>query len=405
MEYRVVDADTHINEPGDLWVNRVPAKLRERAPKVVKGGHGGEVWSWEDGLRSQSITPLCNVLGQSPVTWSLLTDNYAGFPAGAREGKARIKDMDVDMVDGHVLYPTYVMGGSHVYSPSRDGELINACVRAYNEWMSDLASYNSERLFGLATLPVTGVEDAMAEAKRAKDLPGIAGILLTAYPNGTTSPSPDDEPFWSLIEDLDIGVTIHVGFNEGGEVETAAESAESNGADKGDTMGNLTLARLNVERQAVSTIPVMSHFILGGVLERHPKMRLGVAEVGIGWIPFFLEQSTFNFVRHRFWTNTHLSLTPKEYFRRQCFATFQEDYYGLRNRDLIGVECLQWSSDYPHSGTDWPNSQTSIANQMRDIPEDEATLIVAGNAARHYGLDLDIKPFTGLRRSAPAGTG
>ncbi len=397
---RIVDSDTHINEPADLWQSRLPAALRDLAPKVLRGSHGGQVWSFEGGKRTASITPLCNVLGVSPVKWELLCQDYGDLPPGAGAPEPRLRDMDIDMVDAHVLYPTYVMAGAQVYS-KRDRGLQIACVRAYNDWISEFASYNPDRLYALGTLPVTGVEDALEEARRVRELPGIRAIQMTAFPNGSTQSNPSaDEPFWSLMEEMEMPCAIHVGFSEGGEIEAAGEAADER--ESKDSFGTLTLARLNQERLAVSTIPLMSQFILGGILERHPRLRLGLAEVGIGWIPFFLEQTTFNFMRHRFWTNDHLSMLPKDYFRRQCFATFQEDYYGLRNRDLIGVECLQWSSDYPHSGTDWPNSQNSITNQMRGIPEEEQRLILGGNALRMFGIDEAKLPSRGPGPAASA---
>jgi predicted TIM-barrel fold metal-dependent hydrolase len=146
---------------------------------------------------------------------------------------------------------------------------------------------------------------------------------------------------------------------------------------------------LNQERQAISTIPIMSHFILGGVLERHPGLRVGVAEVGAGWVPFFLEQTDDNFSRHRFWTNCKLSMLPSEYWHRQCFATFQLDRYAIRNRDLVGANTMMWSSDYPHSGADWPSSRVSIDSQMRGVPEEDQRLILYENALRLYGLTPD----------------
>ena len=382
MSYPIVDSDTHINEPPDIWQDRVAKRFKERAPKMVKAEHGGIAWSFENGEKLNSISPTCNVLGISAVQWTLFCDDFFKLSPGAYVPKERFKDMAIDMIDIHVLYPTYVMGGAQIYS-RKDRELQLACVRAYNDWISEFSSANPEKLWALATLPVTGVEDAMDEARRVKDLPGVKGIQLTAFPNGHETPRHDaDDPFWSLIEELDIPCTIHVGFQDGGEIEEmgAAEAMK-------DTMAKLTLPRLNTGRQAVPTIPILSHFILGGVFERHPKLRLGTAEVGIGWLPFFMEQSDFNYIRHRFWSKGHIDKMPSEYVRSNVSATFQEDYYGLRNRDLM-LNCITWSSDYPHCGTDWPNSKTSIKNQMRGIPDDEQQKILSSNAHRFFGVKM-----------------
>lgn len=387
MNYFIIDGDTHMNEPHDVWQSRVPSKLRDRAPKIERGEHG-EVWSYEGGERTRSVNLLCNIVGLSPTKWSLFCDSYSDLPKGAFYPEARLADMDIDMVTAHVLYPTYVMAGAQEYT-SKDRELQIACVQAYNNWMSEFCSVNPGRLLGLAMVPVTSVDDAITEAQRVRKLTGIQGILLTCWPNGSAVPDYNlDKRFWQVIEDLAIGCTIHVGFFGGGEAGTAQTSK------KEDSTSQITLPRLNVSRQGVNTIPIFSQLILGGVLERHPNLRIGVAEVGVGWIPFFMEQTDDNYQRHRFWTQSHLKMLPSEYLKRQLYATFQIDTYGVKNREFM-LNNIMWSSDYPHSGADWPNSRTNINNHLRGVPEDEQRKILSDNAMRLYNIRTDDLATTG----------
>ncbi|MEX2558223.1 MAG: amidohydrolase family protein [Actinomycetota bacterium] len=388
MDFPIIDADTHINEPPDLWEKRVPAKFRERAPRFADNPRGGKLWVFE--TRTQSITPLANAVGTSPVQWTLKSTGYEGLRSGAWDPIARLDDIAIDMVDIHVLFPTYVLAGASIFSHS-DRELQIACVRAYNDWISEFASAAPDRLIGLAILPVTGVDDAMAEAKRVRDLPCIRGVMLTNWPSGGDDPMHDEEDrFWSLAEELDLAIIVHVGFREGGEVETAGDAAEAQHDEKTkDATNKITLPFLNQERQAISMIPIMSHFILGGILERHPRLRVAAAEVGAGWVPFFLEQTDDNYNRHRFWTNCRLPMLPSDYWYRQCFATFQLDRYAIRNRDLVGPHTMMWSSDYPHSGADWPSSRASIDAQMQGVPAQEQRMILCENALRLFGLTVD----------------
>jgi predicted TIM-barrel fold metal-dependent hydrolase len=148
-----------------------------------------------------------------------------------------------------------------------------------------------------------------------------------------------------------------------------------------------TLPFINREKLAVDAMPILSEMILGGVLDRHPGLRFGLVEVGVGWIPFFMEQSDDNYLRHRFWTRTELSMPPSEFWARQCYATFQVDPYGLENRDRVGVETIMWSSDYPHAGSDWPYARERIGNQLRNVPDADRRLILSENAQRFYGID------------------
>jgi len=383
VNFKIVDGDTHIIEAPDLWQTRVSEKFREKAPILVKAPHGGAAWSYEGGKEIKSVSPTLNVLGISPVQWTLFCEGYEDLSPGAWVPEERIKDMAIDMIDTHIIYPSFVMGGAQVYS-RKDRELQIACVQAYNDWMNEFSMTDPDKLWGLATLPVTGVEDAMNEARRVKDLPGIRGIQITSFPNGHDVPQHDvDDPFWSLLEEIDMPALIHVGFSDGGEVEDmVAEEVVR------DSMAGLTLPRINHARQAVPTIPILSHFVLGGVFQRHPKLRLGLAEVGIGWLPFFMEQTDFNYVRHRFWSNGHLERLPSEYVQDHVWSTFQEDTYGLRSRELM-IEKIMWSSDYPHSGTDWPNSRQSIGNQTRGWSEDDKKAVLHSNGCTLFGIDSD----------------
>jgi predicted TIM-barrel fold metal-dependent hydrolase len=390
----IVDADTHINEPPDLWTKRMPAKLQDRAPRVIERANGSKAWTFE--TRQMTVTPLVNAVGTSPVQWTLMGDAYASGRPGGWDPAARLEDMAIDMVGAHVLFPTYVLGGGPAFSwTDRDYQV--ACVRAYNDWISEFASYAPNRFIAVGLTPSTGVDDMIAEAKRVSEMPGIRGLLLTTWPNGEDHPKhEEDDRFWSVAEDLNLAMIIHVGFQEGSEVEVASEAAEAKAAAPAgdeakteDRTKRITLPMLNQERQAISMIPLMSHFILGGVLERHPRLRIGAAEVGAGWVPFFLEQTNDNFTRHRFWTECKLSMLPSEYWYRQCFTTFQVDRYAIRNRDLVGVNTMMWSSDYPHTGADWPNSRTSIEAQLLGVPEDDARKLLCENVLRLYGLEVD----------------
>ena len=109
-------------------------------------------------------------------------------------------------------------------------------------------------------------------------------------------------------------------------------------------------------------------------------------ETGIGWIPHYTEWMDDNFLRHRFHTGVHLKRMPSEYFKENIWATFITDPHGIESRHQIGVDHIMWSSDYPHSNSDWPNSQRTIAYELRNVPEDERRKIVRDNAAKLYGL-------------------
>jgi predicted TIM-barrel fold metal-dependent hydrolase len=379
--FAVADADTHIIEPPDLWQKYMAAKYRDRAPRVVDAERG-QAWVFDD--QRISVTSLMNVAGRSPVTWQAIApDGYRGLRDGGGDPGARLADMGIDHVDLHVLFPSYTLIMARAQADAKGGPdrgFHLAFVEAYNNFVSDFCAFAPDRFIGLAIMPLTGIDDVMAELSRVGQLPGIRGVAPLNWPGGGSNPGADDERFWSALEELGWPCNVHIGFGEVGGADPDLPLEPS-------SMDRLVnMAVINRERTASSMMPILSEFILGGILERHPALKLALVETGVGWIPFWCEQTDDNFLRHRFWTKCDLSLMPSEYWQRQCVATFQIDHFGVRNRDVMGVHTICWTSDYPHSGADWPNSVRTIADQLRDVPDNEQAMIVGGNLKRIYGL-------------------
>ncbi len=131
--------------------------------------------------------------------------------------------------------------------------------------------------------------------------------------------------------------------------------------------------------------PIAS-FIFSGALQKHPKLHIVSVESGVGWMSFLVEWMDHVFQRHRSHTRSPLQELPSFYFHRQVHGTFIEDRAGIRERHHIGMNCIMWSNDYPHSNSLWPHSQEIIADHFQGVPEEEIRQIVCGNARALYGL-------------------
>jgi predicted TIM-barrel fold metal-dependent hydrolase len=264
------------------------------------------------------------------------------------------------------------------------------CTEAYNNWLSDFCSYDPDRLWGLAMIPMTGVDDAARELKRIRELVGIRGVLLAAWPNGSVT-SPDhavDDHFWAAAADLDMPVIVHVGFFDVADLETEGASTHED-AKPPDFM------TLGVPvRVGAPMIPVLSNLLAGGILDRHPSLRWGIAETGAGWIPFFLEQFDDVWYHHRFGfgkssPSSSYHCLPSELWCRQGFATMMRDRYAVANwNDPALINALSWSSDFPHTLTPWPNSRLDIEHQFGGLPEEARQNFLFKNAARLYGVTV-----------------
>jgi predicted TIM-barrel fold metal-dependent hydrolase len=148
------------------------------------------------------------------------------------------------------------------------------------------------------------------------------------------------------------------------------------------------------ERYMLST--VISHeveksfsvLIFSGVLDRFPELKIVSAENNCGWLPYYLQRMDRTFERSRYAAGFKLQLKPSEYFRRQMYCTYIDDYVGVASRHFIGVDKLMWSSDYPHQASSWPHSQEVVARDFKDASAEDRFKITRGNVATLYGFAL-----------------
>ncbi len=375
MDYGIIDADSHVNEPGDVWVTRVPASMKDKVPKVVDLPDGKLAWSYMDGKRIRPIG-MEAAAGLDVTQYDPTGTPKSLLRSGSWDPKARIADMEADMISAQVIYPGVALTGAASYSDDRD--IQTACVRAYNDWLLDeFCAYAPDRLIGLPILPSTGVDDVVVEWRRVAEM-GARGVIIASYPNGGNEPSPEDERFWSEIADWEYPVHIHFGFFGGVNRGVPASTPRPNGV-------HPTVTFLN--RFGMGVFKPIADIIHDGLFERHPKLKVVAVETGIGWIPFYLETLDDNFLRHRWQSGVHLKRMPSEYFKEHIWATFVTDPIGLDTRHRYNIDRIMWSTDYPHVQTDWPNSQRFIFYELKGIPDDERRKILRDTAASLYRLD------------------
>jgi predicted TIM-barrel fold metal-dependent hydrolase len=378
IDYPIIDADAHVNEPPELWQERVPARWRERAPRVERS-EGGDLWVF-DGGRERWPVGLTAVAGQSYFQMSPSGQTYQTMRPGSFDTKARLEDMDYDGIYAQVLYPSVTLKGARIYSDERELQLC--CVRAYNDWLAEFCAGSGGRLIPQAIIPTTGIDDALAELERTlKD--GHRGAVISSFPNGSLQPSAEDERFWARAEEADLPVIVHIGsFIKSGP-----------GASRDHKV--VWSASLEFVARAVwtkaggQTLDVVCDILFSGIFERHPRLKIVLAEANIGWIPTLLEQADDMLRRYRWWTGAHKQMRefPSHVFCRNFWATFMIDRSGVELRHRMNLDHLLWSTDYPHSGCDWPESLTWLERNFLGIPTAEVRKMCHDNAKRLYHLD------------------
>jgi predicted TIM-barrel fold metal-dependent hydrolase len=354
-----------------MWAERLPARFRERAPRIVMRRHPryGDVEHLAFEGRELPFNFISADAGVASKDAVPVGNSFLDGRRGGWDPIARIADLDRDGVDAEILLDGVTM----LVTPDR--ELKAAMIRAYNDWLADFCRSAPDRYFGIAYLPTWDAEASVAEAKRARSL-GLRGVMIPSIPGIETPYSMPadhafDEPFWdplwSALEELDMPAHMHVDLG-------ALQPKFS-----ADTI-ILMCANKTMYSEPIAV------FCCRGVLERHPRLRLVTVESGVGWLAWFLPWMDLVFERHRYYTGYALREQPSHYARRQVAASYIQDEIGVRLRQDIGLDMILWCNDYPHVDGIWPQSGESIAAHMRGVPESERHAILAGNAMRLYGI-------------------
>ena len=363
-DYKLISSDSHILEPPDLWTDRVPAKYRDRAPRMTRLEQG-DAWIL-DGVPDPIGFGMNAVAGKQPEDVGPFI-RYEDTPPGGHDPAARLEEQDLDGVAAEILYPSPRLC-TMMCSASNEPEFHLGLVQAYNNWLSDFCGHAPDRLVGNPLLPNIGAEAAVKELYRTAELPGLTSFHIGQYPHGGLDISEEDDPLWAAAQEMGVPVNIHVGLTQGqpGVVHQ-----------KGHKIAGIL-------RWNDAPTRIMD-FIFTGALDRFPSLKVVLSEVDCGWVPYFKEQLDLQFKRKRLFHGLTNTEPPSWYMDRHFYFTFIIDRYGVQLRHAIGVDKMMWSNDYPHLLLEFPHSWDSVNERFGDVPEDEKYAILAGNAKKMYG--------------------
>ena len=368
--YRIISADDHVFEPPDLWTSKIEPNYRDRAPRIIHLEDGD--WWWCDDRKVVGVAPGAHVGRRFEEPEKLTpTDKLENVLKGAYIPEERVKDMKADGVDVSIVYPSV---GLMLFS-LQDTSFLTAICRAYNDWMAEFCSPFPNQLKGIGILNVDDVQVGIGELERCASL-GLVGAMISVYPlEGHGYYSHEYEPLWATAQDLEMPLSLHVGTNRPG---------------PGQEFASVESFRPSFMCNSVHWVRMsLGDIIFSGVFERYPKLQVGSVEHELAWVPHFLERLDYTYtqrVQLESWHRYKENMLPTDYFHRNVFVGFQEDALGIRLRDVIGVDNLQWGSDYPHQESTFPRTRQILEEILADCTEEEKAKIVGGNAARVYNL-------------------
>lgn len=378
-DVRIIDTDSHIIEPADLWTSRLPASWGDDRLHVQWNDRwGAEVWM----LGDTALTPAWQAANwgwgrpypSSPPTF----DDCHPATVDPRE---RVKAMDASGVRAALLYPN--IGGVELNRFGWSAEVSAAHVSAYNDFQLEWASAAPGRLIPMAVVPYWDVRRAVAEIERISGL-GFGGIVTTGAPHLHNEPFLSDrhwDAIWSAAVDGGLPVSFHVGNGDQNGLRTQA-------------------ARYAVERSAFYVRGTTGAFLdnghqvtdllLSGVLARHPELRVVSVESGLGWIPFVLESCDYHFTRARVWKDhpEFGDLLPSDLFRRQVYANYWFERLEQWHIDAIGVDHILFETDFPHPTCLYGDEVSdALRNGLDSMPTEVQEKILWGNACELYGIE------------------
>ncbi|MFC3174390.1 amidohydrolase family protein [Novosphingobium bradum] len=375
----VVDADTHLAEPYDLWTSRAPAKFRDRVPQV-KEKDGRLVWVMDHDKVMGPAFPTCTIRHDGSKAFSMEMVNWTfedAYPA-SHEPKARLAYMDQNGIAAQIAYPN-LLGFGNQKGMGVDPELRLVITKIYNDMLAEFQAATDNRVYGMIMLPWWDMKECLAEAERCR-LMGMRGVNTHSEPHNNGLPVLADEhwtPLWEWCQGHDIPVNFHIGggfsntewFGQGyWPTQTATEKLAF-----GSTM------------MFFSNYKLFANIFMSLWLERFPKLKIVSVESGIGWIPFFLE--SIEYQMHE--AGVKWNVPPRELFRRQIYGcSWFERNRLVEDARYVGIDNVMFQTDFPHPVCLHPDALDYMTRAADAFTEEERRKVFGGNAQKVYNLDL-----------------
>lgn len=353
----VFSADDHISLAEDLFYERLPESMKDRAPRVMNVDGG-----WVVGVADQAILvkEFIDVLTQ----YDPLPGSHTG------DVEARLAALDSEGVTKELAFPNSVLA----LFGWPDREVRELCFRIYNEHIAEVQETSNGRICGVGLVNWWDAEGTRRTINELKAL-GLKTFLMPLNPGKDLEKRPIDyastgmDGVWEAIEEAGVPVSHHIG-----------ESPPA-------TPNQFNAVGIGMLQNVAPFRDVFGKYVFGGILDRHPGLRVGWFEGGINWVPSTLQDAEHIAASFRHLSNLEVQHEPRYYWENHMVASFMVDPLGLDLVDRIGVDRVMWSTDFPHNESTYGYSSQSLAAVVDAVGADKAADIVGGNIKRFLGLD------------------
>jgi len=380
--FQILDADLHVIEPHDLYLKHMDPKWGDRIPRAEPRALGvGELHDfttadgnlvrkpWREAPPKKAMTATSRRIHQRK---SQIAPDYTEAVERQFDPVSQIKAMDREGIDVAVLFRTFPLHADE----SQEPEYANALCRAWNDWITDFCKENPKRMKAAGLITLHDVDLAMAEAQRVVKELGHVGLCMIPQPVNNRHVHDDYfDPLWAAIEELGVPVCFHP---TAGNNQPCAENV---------FMGHRSASLLmSTFAQPLGNVMGLAEFVLGGILERHPRLSVGFLEGNCSWLPWLLYRLDERWEIFGADAEVQLSCKPSEYFQRQCFAHIDvEEYTASDVLRRFGPDNFFFSTDYPHADCSFPHATEKFL-ALEGIDAAAKRKILWDNPARMYNL-------------------
>jgi predicted TIM-barrel fold metal-dependent hydrolase len=367
----LISVDDHIAEPSGMFDQHVPAKYKDRAPRVVEEESGVQQW-WYGELRGRNLG-LNAVAGKSSEYFNVDASRYEEMRPGCYDVHERVRDMDAGGQIAGLNFPNWTGFSGQVLNQGPDRAVNEIMIQAYNDWhVDEWCGAYPDRFIPCGILPLFDPELAAKEIRRLA-AKGCHAVTFSENPEALGMPSIHSrawDPLFAAASDEGTVLCCHLGSSS----RTFNTSADA------PTSVVLTLS-------PVSSILTLVDLMWCDAFSRFPDLRFSLTEGDIGWIPYFLWRAEHVLDRHQGWTgHTFPSgvTGPTDVFHRNILCCFIDEPVGVANLSAFNIDNVCWESDYPHSDGTWPDAPEVLMETFVGIGDENIDKITHLNAMAHY---------------------
>ena len=369
----LISVDDHIAEPADMFDAHVPARYRDRAPRVVTDDDGEQQW-WYGRVKGRNLG-LNAVAGKPREMFNTNPSRYQEMRPGCFDVHERVRDMSAGGQLAGLNFPNFTGFSGQVLNAGPDRDVNLVMIKAYNDWhVDEWCGAHPDRFIPCGILPLFDVDEAAKEVHRLA-AKGCHAVTFSENPEALGMPSVHSgewDPLFGAASDEGTVLCCHLGSSSKSAM-TTVDAPPS----------------VPMTLSSASSVYTFADLVWADFWWRFPDLRFALTEGDIGWIPYFMQRAEHIHDRHSGWTRHWFpdGKGPADVFRERVLCCFIDDAVGVELLHHLNLDNVCWESDFPHSDSSWPDAPEVLARLLAGVDDAAVAKITHENAMRHFRFD------------------